>query len=167
MSTFSAGFYYNFLTLLDLGIAKIRMVVQVLFFGPLLHRIHGLCVWGFESLTVAGKLQQTTANFIAFLTSAVCLVLAPALFKSQLSLSFLGVLFFSMIFHDHFSLSLSSSLGPLVYPLFLLYFLKFLSVFPLSPAVLHSCFSGDGGGQGRRKREEKKIGRGNLSFRGG
>lgn len=73
-------------------------------------------------------------------------------FKSVFPLS----AFFSMIFHDHFSLSLSSGLGPLVYPLFLLCFLKFLSVFPLSPAVLHSCFSRDGGGQGRRKREGKK-----------
>lgn len=81
------------------------------------------------------------------------------------TLSFLGVFFSSMLFHfDPLSLSLSSSLGPLLYPLSLLCFLKSLSVFLLSPAVLHSCFGREGGGQGRGR---EKRGRGNLSFREG
>lgn len=69
-------------------------------------------------------------------------------------------------------LSLSSSLsryhpvwGPSSTNSPLLSFLKSLSfsVFLLSPAVLHSCSTSEGGGQGRKREEEG----GGTSFRGG
>lgn len=68
---------------------------------------------------------------------------------------FLGNFFVAM--HFQFDLSFSFSCPPpsnLPYPTLLLCFLKSLSVFLLSPAVLHSCFSGEGGWT--RKREGKK-----------
>lgn len=43
-------------------------------------------------------------------------------------------------------------------PTLLLCFLKSLSVFLLSPAVLHSCFSGEGGGQGRGRGKKEEGG---------
>lgn len=105
-----------------------------------------------------------------FLASAIsplfCLAEAhiPALSHSDTPLSLSLECFFPPCSFTSISSPSIIQSGPLLYPLFLLCFLKSLTVFLLSPAVLHSCFSREGGGQGRGR---EKRGRGNLSFREG
>lgn len=109
------------------------------------------------------RVQMNDSISLRFLSSAICkpFYLAqahtPALFHSEtpLSLSSECVLLHAIPLLP-FPLYIIQSGGPLLYPLSPAFLSKVSrSVFLLSPAVLHSCFGCEGGGQGRGREEEE------------
>lgn len=152
---------------------QLEMKVLVLFFllsfMSILPNIQGLCVWwgwgvmvGVDGVSSLAVCEWTTAFpfvFSPLLSVNHFIWPRPILvhFSTvKLHSLFPWSVFSSMLSNFYLSLSISSRLGPLLYPLSPAFLSKVCrSVFLLSPAVLHSCFSCEGGGQGRGREEEE------------